>query len=331
MKKYFLVLLLFFMSIILIFSCRKSFEPQPNPDQKINPANETEMKIQSFLNGMNNNLKSGSTYTIEDAIWYAVATLNYSYAIYDSSFIYSSIETSSFSINLNPNNTVNQSDLQAAYGKMVDSLEAHYDGIQDSPKHVFLCEVRNVSNSVGTLDLVMVSVIGCGFTQNQYGSFGQTDYWFSVLDSGKCDSYHGQGVGEDASDRLEQKIMNPMILPVQDWRVYAIPGSEDFFEDVDPTDYPYGSAPRDFRGFYVNVESESWPGPQCLDPDEMNFYISANGIDFIIDDLQPQGKEFISIDVKDRLYLQEEYYEELHLFDITYGNLFRTQNSTIPF
>jgi len=116
-------------------------------------------------------------------------------------------------MDLNENNTVNQSDLLAAYGKMVDSLEAHYDGIQDSPKHVFLCDVINVSHSVGTLDIVMVSVIGCDYIINQYGSFGQTDYWFAGADLGKCDIYEGDSIGKDATDKLEYKLLHPLIAP----------------------------------------------------------------------------------------------------------------------
>lgn len=124
MKKYFLFIAILAISIIAIFSCRKSFEPEANPSQMTNSSNETELKIQSFLNRLNSDLKVEKTYSIDSAIWYNTAALNYTYAIYDSSLIYLSRDTSTFSLNLDRNNQVLESDLEAAFEQMTDSLEA---------------------------------------------------------------------------------------------------------------------------------------------------------------------------------------------------------------
>lgn len=280
----------------------------------INPTNETELKIQSFINSMNSQLKSGSTYSIDDAIWYAEATLNFTYAIYDSSFVYLSRETSSFSIDLNSSNTVDQSDLLAAYAKMVDSLEAHYDGIQDSPKHVFLCDVIDVSHSVGTLDIVMVSVIGCDYTINQYGSFGTTDYWWSGDLEGKCNGFSGEG---DATTALEYKLLHTMIVSDPYVRVYWT--DIDSVCDIDPENYYFESAPRGTRGYwYGSNNPEDWV--QCLDPDELNFYISNDGIPYIIEDNDTYiDKEFCDIDVIWDFIPDDEIYYEVHKLNISYG------------
>jgi hypothetical protein len=322
MKKFIIVLMISLISIIVIFSCRKAYEPQLTPDQGINSTDKTELKIQSFINSMNSQLKSGSTYSIEEAIWYAEATLNFSYAIYDSSFIYLSRESSSFSIDLNSNNTVNQSDLLAAYGKMVDSLEEHYDGIRDSPKHVFLCDVIDVSKSVGTLDLVMVSVIGCGFT-NPYGSFNTTDYWFSGDLEGKCDIYYPSYIGRDATTELEYKLLHPYVTPAPNVRIYYT--DIDTVKNIDPEDYPYANAPRGIRGYsYGSSNSQDWV--QCLPYDELNFYISNNGIPYIIEDNNTFiDKEFCYIDVIWYFAAGYQYYYEVHKLDIGYG----VRNETI--
>jgi hypothetical protein len=317
MKKFILVLMISLISIIFIFSCRKAFEPEINPDQMINPTNETELKIQSFINSMNSQLKSGSTYSIEEAIWYAEASLNFTYAIYDSSFVYLSRETSSFSIDLNSSNTVDQSDLLAAYAKMVDSLEAHYDGIQDSPKHVFLCDVINVSSSsgkFGILDLVMVSVIGCDYTINQYGSFDATDYWWSGDLEGKCNGFSGEG---DATTALEYKLLHPLIAPAPNVRIYYT--DIDSVCDIDPENYYFESAPRGTRGYwYGSNNPEDWV--QCLDPDELNFYISNNGIPYIIEDNDTYiDKEFCDIDIIWDFTPSIWNYYEVHKLNISYG------------
>jgi hypothetical protein len=316
MKKFILVLMISLISIIVIFSCRKAYEPQLTPDQGINSTDKTELKIQSFINSMNSQLKSGSTYSIEEAIWYAEATLNFSYAIYDSSFIYLSRKSSSFSIDLNSNNTVDESELLAAYGKMVDSLEAHYDGIRDSPKHVFLCDVIDVSNSVGTLDLLMVSVIGCGFTY-PYGSFDATDFWFAGGGLGKCGDYYPSYIGRDATTELEYKLLHPYITPAPNVRIYYTDIATIF--DVYPHDYPYQNAPRGYRAYYF-YSNDPEAGIQCLPPNELNFYISGNGIPYIIAANDTYiDKEFCNMDVKYDMMASTEFWIETHFLDISYG------------
>ena len=217
MKKYFLLIAVFAISIIAIFSCRKSFEPEVNPNQTMNSSDQTELKIQSFLNRLHSDLKDEKTYSIDSAIWYSTASLNYTYAIYDSSLLHISLDTSTFSLDLDEYDKVLESDLEAAIDQMVDSIEV-------------------------------------------------------------------------------------------------------FFNDVDPEDYYYDNAPRDFRA-YIYYGDLPWPGPQCLDPDELNFYISSNGIPYIIDDMTPQGLDFISIFVDGKLMWLEDTYLEGHYLDLTFGVL----------
>ncbi len=329
MKKSLLVSIISLIAIITIFSCKKTFEPKPDSDQLIKPVDETEIKVQAFLNNMKSNLKSGSTYSIEDAIWYAEATLNFSYAIYDSDFVYLSKDTSSFSIDLNQNGTVNQNDLASAYENMVDSLEVRYNGIQGSPKHVIMCDIVDVSNSVGTLDLMMVSVIAYNYTPNIYGSFGSTDYWYSGDLAGKCDEYEGQYIGRDATTELEYKLLHPLIAPVQNVRIYY--DQIVTVSDVDPENYPYEPSPRGNRGYsYFSWNPSDFI--QCLYPEELNFYISANGIPYIIDDNNTFiNKEFFFIDVIWLAAFGNDYYYEAHHYDISYGVRHETEIGISPF
>jgi hypothetical protein len=324
MKKYFLLIAILAVSIIAIFSCRKSSEPEVNPDQMTNSSNETEIKIQSFINRLNSDLKVEKTYSIDSAIWYSTASLNYTYAIYDSSLLHISLDTSTFSINLDRNNKVLESDLETAINQMTDSLEAFFDDLPNNTKHVIYCMVYELGTYSGRLDLGLVSAVAWGFSSTYYGSFGVSDYWFAIGDSGKC---NGQYVGQDAADQLTFKIMHPLVANDPNWRIYTIPGSDVFFDDVDPEDYYYANAPRDYRG-YIYYGNLPWPGPQCLDPDELNFYISSNGIPYIIDDMTPQGLDFVSIFVDGKLgWLDLDHYFEVHYLDLTYGVKYTT---TVP-
>jgi hypothetical protein len=316
MKKYFLFIAIMTIIIVVIFSCRKAFDPQPSTVQKTEYADETEMKIQEFLNSMNTPLKTGSTHTVAEAIWYLEATLNYSYAIYDSDFVYFSKDTSNFSIDLNQNGTVNHNDLLAAYAHMVDSLKAHYDAIQSQTKHVILCDVINVSNSVNPLDLQLVSFIVYDISPLYYDLFGPTEYWYAGNGLGMCGDSVGLHVERDATTELEYKIMHPLVATVANVRVYY--SDINTYMSIEPWYYYYDPAPRDYR-FYLY--STTYPGEvQCISPDELNFYLSDQGIPYVIDDLDNiEGKEFCLIHIHWDIMVDMNQYIEAHLLDLSYG------------
>jgi hypothetical protein len=320
LKKKFLFIAILAISIIAIFSCRKSFEPQPIPDQKIEASDETETKILEFISSMNDPLKSGSTHTISEAIWYAEATLNYTYAIYDSSFVFLSRDSSTFSIDLTANNTVNHIDLLATYAKMVDSLAAHYNGIQNQTKHVLLCDIIDVSNSVGTLKLILVSVVACDNTNIQWNYFDEDeDYWFSILEWGKCNWLSGDG---DAAIRLNLAFMASFCQSDPDVRIWF--SDEHTVGGVNPgqAKYEFLQAPRGYRGFY-HYGTGTMTNPQCCSPEELEFYMSNDGILYIIENekpTQPPNLEFEYIDISSWGFSPGiGYWQESHIMDITYG------------
>jgi hypothetical protein len=177
MKKYLLLSFFVLMAIIIIFSCQKQFDSVPD-QTKQRPENTTEQKIVNFLNRFDSQLKDEEMYTIEEVLWYSTAGLNYTYAIYDSAFVYDYCDTSYFSMDIDANELVAESDLQAAFDKMVDTLSARYDALQESIKHLIYCAVYEDRVYNGELYVGMIFVFGGGYSGSLYGSFGQTDYWF---------------------------------------------------------------------------------------------------------------------------------------------------------
>jgi hypothetical protein len=286
--------------------------------------NSTEYKIVNFLNSLNSPFKDEKTYCIDSVLWYSTAGLNYTYAIYDSSYVYTSIDTSYFSMDIDENDLVTESDLEAAYDDMVDTLEAKYDELQDNIKHFIYCAVFEDRVSEGKLYVGMISLFGGGYTGSFYGSFGLTAYWYSVLDSGKCNGYEPAYKGEkDAGDEIAYKINYPNTDNIPNYRVYTIPHSE-YIVEVDPQDYEYESSPSGYRAFYY-LGSGSWSGPECLSPTHLNFYLSSNGIYYIITDNEPSGYDIIWIDIDGELLLNYPNYEEVHLMTITYGEVNTTE------
>jgi hypothetical protein len=320
-EKYFLFIAILVISIIAIFSCRKSIEPEVNTGQMMNSSNKTELKIQSFINRLNSDLKDEKTYSIDSAIWYCTAVLNYTYAIYDSSFLHFNVDTSNFTVGIDKDGKVKESDLEDVIEQMTDSLKAFFANLPVNIKHVMLCMAYETGSTNEILDLGFVSVVGYGYSSTYYGSFGPIDHWYAIWNWGDCYDYSRNG---DAGVQIEYKLLHPLVQNDPDWRIFTIPGTESIFTNIDPADYPYPSSPSGHRG-YIFLGQGNWIGPQCLPPNDLNFYISSNGVPYIIDHLKPQGKDFVMIDVYgDIIWLYDEYYEEQHLYNITYSIIYKT-------
>jgi len=325
MKKYIIISLFAFTAILIIFSCRKSPVVEPTSSSS-KSTSVIENKILQFLTSFDSQLKDEEMYSIEEVLWFSTAGLNYSYAIYDSSFVYTDVDTSHFSMDIDIYEQVAEGDLEAVYDDMVDSLEAQNDALQDNIKHLIYCMVYQETVESGILYVGMVSVFGYGYSGNFYGSFGEADYWYAILDYGKCDEYAPVFYGvKDAGDVIAYKINHPLVLHHPDYRIYTIPGSEYYEYDIDPQDFPYGPSPCGFRG-YFNNGTGSWPGPECLDPDHLNFYLTSNGINYIIDYYHPGGGlDFLWIEmIGELLFIEEEGYEEKHIINLTYGETYQT-------
>ncbi|MCK4407173.1 MAG: hypothetical protein KAT33_05865 [Bacteroidales bacterium] len=328
MKKILLYLLIVSIAILIaIQACKKDTE---KINQDLNTPYDKNTKVESliknFLNNTMNNLKTKEEYKTDSAVWYLEATLNYSYAIYDSSSADYSVDSAHFSIKLNNNDKVDSDDLSDTYYKMTDSLKSHYSGITESTKHLMLADVSIVSNQNGVLQLQLVSIIGSGNPVWEYGRFGDEDYWYWGWELGKCDQYIGQGVGSDAQDQLQYKINNPVAVSM--YRIY--------FTDLDSTGliYPgeYPDPNNQYGEFRLFLADGSLPGPTeepCLCPDELNYYL-YDGIDYIIDDRQPQGKEFSSCIVYEDIYISSQYWGRLHVINITYGIKHQTIDPPSP-
>jgi len=290
----------------------------------VNNTSETELKIQAFLNRLQSDLKDEKTYSIDSAIWYSTASLNYLYAIYDSSLIYLSRDTSTFSLELDENNRVLESDLESVIEQMTDSLSLTLENLPANVKHLLSCMVYEIDVAQGSLYVGLKSVIGWGYSSIFYGSFISTDYWYSIWDYGDCYDYTQDG---DATKQLEYKLMQPLVQNDPDWRFYTIPEEEYTTDIVLPDEFVYEPSPRGCRGFYLSG-SGSWNGPQCLPPSELNFYIGSNGIPYIIEAYKPEGLDFTEIDVEgDAIFLWPTGFLEFHYYYITYAPIHRT---TLP-
>ena len=316
MKK---LILIFFVSatlIIITFSCKKTSELEPGQYSHPMKMDRTERLISDFLNNPSNPLKDEKMYSTDSAIWYTEAALNFSYSIYDSLFMYRVIDASDFYFELDQNHQVTQTELESVYAEMVDVLEEYFDAMQESTKHLFYCDVEERGVDGNHFNVTLYSVIACGYSGYQWSHFDETDYWYSIPEWGKCNYYEGEG---DAAIQLTTAFMTPLTASDPQVRIWF--SDEITIPEVDPHSYPYQPAPHNYRAFWYYGTGQM-TNPQCLDPDEMEFYMSENGIPYIINDQNPDpvNLDFVAINIPSNGYSPGvPYWIEAHIMDLTYG------------
>ncbi len=319
--------------ILLVLSltcgCKKNLDSPPVSQTGQSPIHicKVEKRIHSFIDKMNNPTKTSGEYTVDSTIWYIEATLNYTYSIWDSSFAVQIFDSSFISISLNRNNQVDDSDVTTAYSELEDSLGVHWDNISGTTKHLIATDVSLVSNSNGRIVLRLVSAIGSGSGGGNYAAFGDDDHWIWGWDLGGCGP--NNATLSDVAAELEYKYMNPIVATDPNYRVYFT-GVESN-EYAIPMDYPDQNNPNgEYRLFRYTQGSPITTEP-CLEDDELNYYLSSNGIDHIVDYLEPAGFDLTTLNViGDNLNGAPSYYGRRHTLDIWYGEIDYTTTSPSP-
>jgi hypothetical protein len=315
------LILLFLIS--LFGGCKKYHESSyTSEDQSVDQISKTEKNIRAFLDRMNNPTKEDREYSVDSAVWYVESTLNYTYSIWDSSFKGQVFDSCLITISLNQNDKVDETDVNTAYDKLEDSLGVHWDNISGSTKHVVATDVKVKSNSNGTVVLKFVSAIGGGSRILVYGSFGEDDHWIWGWDLGGC----GPNTAEnsDASDELVFKYMNPIVTQEYANRVYFT--GVEIYEYIVPGDYVDENSPCGYRLFEYSQGTPITTEP-CIEDDDLNYYL-YDGIDYIVDDKEPAGFDFCTLNIIDDSFGNPpSNWGRRHVLEIWYGEIDQTSSS----
>lgn len=318
--------------ILLVLSltcgCKKNLDSPPVSQTGQSPIHicKVEKRIHSFIDKMNNPTKTSSQYGVDSTVWYIEATLNYTYSIWDSSFGVQIFDSSFISISLNRNNQVDDSDVTDAYNELEDSLGVHWDNISGTTKHLIATDVSLVSNSNGRIVLRLVSAIGSGSREGNYAAFGSDDHWIWGWELGGCGP--NTATTSDAEEELEYKYLNPILATVPAYRVYFT--NVEIHEYVVPGEYIDQNSPSGYRLFEYTQSTEITIEP-CLDDDELNYYLTSNGIDYIVDDLEPTGYGLTTLDIiEDIVPGAPDIYGRRHSLDIWYGEIDYTTTTPSP-
>ena len=323
MKKLLYTLIIITSVCLFATRCNKDEQIKQNNDQVTEQQNTTdqtlENQIKAFKELISGTYKIGGGISIDSAINYLEALVNYEYAAADSFYAFIFTDTARFYLEVNQEEQVTFEDVGEVYEIMIDSLEAIYDRIEDSYKHLVSADLIEISLSSNTLTMDLIPVFGINDHSYTYGSFGPTDYWYWGWNLGKCNGHTGEG---DAIIQLEYRINHPLVQPTQQgYRVWYYPVAYTgwiYPEEYEDEEYPGEWAP--YRLFYASGSGDAPEDEPCICPNDLNYYL-YDGLDYIIDSLQSDfpGLEFSYCDVDWDAFYGENMWGRMHRINIKYG------------
>ncbi len=309
-------LLIFIIVATLLFTtgCKKD----PNNDSASlnadSPKTKTARQLENFKSTLM--LKSTGVLSIDSSEWYVEGLLNYEKAnndhyLFDLDFMKDSITVSTIG------DEIPLEQLAQAYAYFCQKLNAFIAAKNDTSYKADLINLtirdRQLKSSE-TKVIEMEASAGFGGLTGNYILFNSDDYWYWGWDLGKCSNYQGQGVGQDASDKLEYKFNHPLS---------SLPAG--YFTDVEQVvksyaDYPDPYYPGQYGDAMIFIASgigEDPPEEPCLSPFDLNYYLSK--FDYIKNDCKPSLKTFRNVDVEDTFYPAYNIWIRLHRYHLFFG------------
>ncbi|MFA5478264.1 MAG: hypothetical protein WC271_16355, partial [Bacteroidales bacterium] len=196
-----------FVLAAITYSCAKQDKTEPvSSTTKISQSDADiliENKIRAFKSKMefqreNPSYKSSETMSVDSAVWYFKAALNYTYARAGVDFNYLSNDSAAINVSTS-NGEITESGLPVIYQQILDSVRAIYNSAIGNDKNLLMVNVVPSEVSTSSTDLTIYAATGSTTPTYIYGHFDETDYWNWGLELGKCGEYAGQEVGQDAS------------------------------------------------------------------------------------------------------------------------------------
>lgn len=323
---------------VMLSSCKKDKPSQITESPQTNYTAE-DIRIQNLILNFqnkikNNTFKNGETVSVDSAIWFLEAMMNFNYSTPDSSFVNLTVDTT-FEFDLPVNNDlVDFSNLTDAAFAMESHLVEYLNSITNSIKFLIVVDVVIKPNELksGLKTISITASYGTDYINNTacYPPFDDDDYWLWghswANAGGYCDGPNqGQNLDSDAAEEIEYKINNPRCYQQNDGRTIICGVTT---RNIDAWDYPNPDDVvtdnyRDCLMFY-NYD-EYYPVDICLSPAEMDFYmfgtleVIQSELEIVLNQNPGQTWEFICIDIVGDYFTYEGNTTYFHWADITFG------------
>jgi len=287
--------------IFIINACSKSDQDKvtnpvkitrfsPSEDQVVPLITQFNQRYENFKAGY----KSGGDINLGEAEWTIEAAVNYEFrgikedaleAVTDSVLL-----TADVFVGENNEYYISESNALELYTDMLNFTSGKVN--EDNQFLAADVKINDVTNSVATIEITTIILSGLP----DPCSVNSTDWWYPVMDLGKCNGYSGSG---DASDKI-RIILNCSQV------------NADYWTDIDIFELIY-------NGIYPCEEGDCfWEGEssECLSPTNIQYW--KNQAQGVITTLKPTGKSRIRAQFDWDVIVQDELY--VHYFDyITYG------------
>lgn len=241
----------------------------------------------------NNNFKNGETITLDSAIWYMEAGINFSYCFTDTSIMNEIIDTVFFELQVS-NDEVLISSIQEAYQNVEESVIQNLNGMNSDHAIAFLSDFSIIDNDLktDTKTAQVVTIYGIETNPAYPGSSCYGDYEFTS-------PMHFT----NAAAIFQNYINNPQCPQIAydyvtniEWR-YVAPNQTNY-DYLNPDDTTPEDNYFDYLFFY---QYEWWPNDhETMSADELNFYFDQIYQTLIpqkladIESTNPTGRSFIS-------------------------------------
>jgi len=316
-------MIVFAVIAIAVTSCKKDNVNKPinQDDELIAKSKKVISLIEKFDEKMSSNLKSGEVIGVDSAVWNLEALQNYKYANPSEATRDFEVAKSNYSLLLNGNGQVLMSDVQAVYAQMEDALTLKLQQIPSDEKVVRFADVSLDSIEGNTAHLSTTLGFGYNWLLGRYWPFSTSDNWYwGTLSQeygrppmGKCD---GTQVGvSDASDELQWRLNNPVVLPTGPFIWIDLETNENVI-GYNHLDTIY-EEPRLYVGW-------DYPDDNCLTHDTLTHYLvqSHHIINDYSEGVRPAGLSFASVYIDDDLLLRPNYQgQHYHRYEVTYGTM----------
>jgi len=297
------------LTCITFTSCKKDNMPTTEPTTDNTAySNMIINRINNFRQQMQNPERSGEMLP-DTAVWNLEALINYDNAYPDSASKDFTIMSSHYTLTVDENGMVPETEVQQVYNLMLDTLNYQLSLLDDDVKFTVFSDVQLDEVDGNTAQLTVNNGYGSGFILGLYPPFDDNWIW-GTLDNpdeppyaGNCDQ---TDFSSDGSNEIEYRLNHPAAVPANvrytDIEIVGMSGMD--FEDENGN-------PMLYVGTNIN---------HCMTIEELtNNLVNA---DYLIkheppEGIKPDGKSHINVIIWDDVIVGNNTY--LHYYDVTYG------------
>ena len=280
------LILIAIISLSILSACKKE-------NQNTAPASENKQNLEqlilNFEQKLNSGQKDGTTYAIDSAVWYVEALINYNLGTEGVECKGMTVDTAHANLPIPATGEYTLIQLETVYNQLLSQIQ------QNQPEGTIMFAADLYYTPSETVMVFAVRTAYATPVTPQFKALNDTTgCWYWGYNLGMCGPDYGNYVGMDAADVLENRISNTTsdIWSSLENRS-TLPGSY-----VDPN-FPFDIAYLDHTRMFSATGPSNEITDFCIPANVMDYYLSSNGIWYIINDLKPTGKLFAYCNIYD--------------------------------